>query len=144
LSHDSSPGVLGGASLSSNVGQKENMSRIPRTIIFADGENLVFRYQELLASGKKPKKGVSHIVDEFVWSDEITKQVCYDITRVSFYTSATGDDEKIFRLRKAISEVGYDYSYTPDDTVPEATGYIYPVVFNSTLLKMLEGPIRRA
>lgn len=105
------------------------MSRIPKVLIFADGENLVFRYQELLAAGRTPKASVTHIPDEFVWSDEITKDSCYDIIRASFYTSAAGDEAKIYKLRKSISMVGYEYSYTPDNEVPVATNYLFPVVF---------------
>lgn len=105
------------------------MARIPKVRLFADGENLVFRYQEMLSQGRNPKKGVIHIPDEFVWSDEITTAVCYDLVRASFYTSAAGDDDKIRELRKIISKTGYEFAYTPDNEVPNATGFLVPCVF---------------
>ena len=98
-------------------------------MFFADGENLVFRYQEMLATGRVPKKDVVHIRDEFVWAGGITTGVCHDIVRATFYTSAFGDEEKVRALRTVIAETAYEFVYTPDGDIPQATGSLVPMVF---------------
>lgn len=67
---------------------------IPKTFIFADGENLVMRYQAMLAQGHRPKKGIKHIPDVFVWHPGITTWSVMDLQRVTYYSSATGDQPK--------------------------------------------------
>lgn len=37
-----------------------------RAMIFVDGENLTYRYQAMVAAGRKPKGSTTHEVDTFV------------------------------------------------------------------------------
>ena len=101
----------------------------PKTMIFADGENLVMRYHEMVNHGKKPKKAVVHVQDSFVWSPDITTWSCFNIVRVSYYTSVIGDENKIQELRDYIANVWYEFSYDPDTSVPVASAQIVPFVF---------------
>lgn len=105
------------------------MPRIPKAMFFADGENLVFRFQEMWTAGRQPLSDVIHIRDEFVWAPKITTGPCFDIIRTTFYTSACGDEAKINSLRKRISSVEYSFSYTPDNEIPAATAGLVPCVF---------------
>lgn len=105
------------------------MAHIPRTMFFADGENLVFRYQTMVAEGHVPKEEVVHITDEFVWASEVTTFSCLDIMRVTFYTSAVGDEGKLHALKSTISGTDYEFAYSPDDQVPHAIGLLVPSVF---------------
>jgi uncharacterized LabA/DUF88 family protein len=72
-------------------------------MILADGENLVFRYQEMLATGKKPNASVIHIPDTFVWHPNLPIIQNWYATRVNYYTSAVASDDKIAELEGKIS-----------------------------------------
>jgi hypothetical protein len=52
---------------------------IQKAFLFVDGENLVMRYQAMVQNGKRPKRGVVHIPDVFVWHPGITTWSCMDI-----------------------------------------------------------------
>jgi uncharacterized LabA/DUF88 family protein len=102
----------------------------PRTIGFADGENLVMRYQAMLKAGAKPRNGVVHENDCFVWHPEITNWSMFDFIRFNYYTSTAGDSPKVERLKDLICDVQYAYSYTHDDGAPAATSNLIPHVFH--------------
>jgi len=80
---------------------------IKRVIAFVDGENLVFRYQEMLAAGRKPRTEVIHEPDCFVWSNTVMEWTQMDLIRVLYYTSVTGDDARVARVRQLISSTGF-------------------------------------
>lgn len=73
-------------------------------ILFIDGENLAFRYQEMLKAGRKPKDGITHIPDIFVWHSHIANLWQIDFYRVLFYSSVVGDDVKIKEVKECISK----------------------------------------
>lgn len=101
---------------------------IPRTILFIDGENLVFRYEAMLAEGRKPDPGVIHIPGVFVWHPQITQWCLLDVVRVYFYTSTSGDDDKLVALREKIGGTTYKYDYQLGDDY-SGTAQLVPVVF---------------
>ena len=82
----------------------------PRSILFADGENLAFRFQEMVAAGRVPRSDTVHLPDTFVWNSNVTRSR-YDaldnVIRVHYYTSATGDHARIAALHEQISKQGY-------------------------------------
>lgn len=102
---------------------------VPKTFIFVDGENLVMRYQAMMAQGRKPKKEVRHIQDTFVWSPSVTTWSCMDIQRVTYYTSATGDPPRIAALRAEIASTAYSFTHEYGGA-PEATAQIVPRIFH--------------
>ncbi|MBU2828738.1 NYN domain-containing protein [Acidithiobacillus ferriphilus] len=102
---------------------------IPKTFVFADGENLVMRYQAMVEAGHKPKNDVIHIPDVFVWHPGITTWSCMDIQRATYYTSAVGDQPKIKLLRSQIAATTFDFTHEYGD-VPEATGQLVPRIFH--------------
>ncbi len=99
---------------------------VPRTIIFIDGENLVFRYQAMLANGKKPATKIVHIPDIFVWHPAFTEWCLMDILRVYFYSSVVGDDEKLTATKGAIAKTIYRFTC---DEKGSGTAQVVPVIF---------------
>ena len=100
-----------------------------RTIAFVDGENIVLRYQAMLDEGRKPKKGITHIPDIFVWADTIFNWSIFDLRRVSYYSSVVGDESKLQATARQIADVQYSYSHESDTDVPEAGCQIVPHLF---------------
>jgi hypothetical protein len=83
---------------------------------FADGENLVFRYQAMVAEGAVPKPDVIHVPDLLVWHPEISESYLCDIVRISYYQTVAGDAVKIDESRDLIAGVKYGYKMAvPDD-----------------------------
>jgi uncharacterized LabA/DUF88 family protein len=81
---------------------------LKKVLAFADGENLVFRYQELLAQGKLPKPDVVHVKNQFVWHPKVTTWSMFDLIRVSYYTSMVGDDVAHLALESRISDTWFE------------------------------------
>lgn len=60
---------------------------------FIDGENLVMRYQDMVAAGAVPRVTVAHLQDVFVWEPRsIQIQGLYEIERATYYTYFIGDE----------------------------------------------------
>ena len=103
---------------------------IPKTFVFVDGENLVMRYQAMVGDGWKPKKAVDHIQDVFVWHPGVTTWSCMDIQRVTYFTSATGDQQRLKSLRSQIAATDFDFLHESGDPPGEGTGQLVPRVFH--------------
>lgn len=97
-----------------------------KTILFVDGENLVFRYQDEIAKGREPADGVIHEKDCFVWHPKMTSISHFDLMRVCYYTTVVGDDVKVEHVRKRLSQIRYEARAAPNATV---TGQIVPMVY---------------
>ena len=78
-----------------------------KTFVLVDGENITLRYQELLKSGLRPKRHVSHKENLYVWCRDVTNMMMMNIIRVSYYTTAVGDESKIFALEEKIAHLKY-------------------------------------
>jgi uncharacterized LabA/DUF88 family protein len=74
--------------------------------MFIDGENLLFRYQAMLAEGKRPRNEVVHRPDEFVWSPHVFDHTGFDFVRATYYTSVVGDTDKLTALTGFIKAQG--------------------------------------
>lgn len=103
---------------------------VPKTFVFVDGENLVMRYQAMLESGHKPKKGIVHIPDVFVWHPGITTWSVMDIQRCTYYTSAAGDAPRLKEIRSRIAATTFDYTHEYSNNVPAGTGQLVPRIFH--------------
>jgi len=98
----------------------------PRAILLVDGENLVFRYQEMLKAGRKPLPDVVHLPDVFVWHDSVTTHAAFGYTRVCYYTSVVGDDDAVATTKAEIGKILFRCS--PDARM-QYTGQLVPRVF---------------
>ena len=76
---------------------------VDESLIFVDGENLVLRYQEMIAAGRKPLADNVHIQDCFVWNQRVLNENNWNLKRISYYTSMTGDEARIREVREQIS-----------------------------------------
>jgi uncharacterized LabA/DUF88 family protein len=78
-------------------------------MVFVDGENLVYRYQDMLRQGKRPQPEVVHIKDEFVWSPQATGSIPgqIQIMRVTYYSYCTGDTQEISKIEELIKSTSY-------------------------------------
>jgi uncharacterized LabA/DUF88 family protein len=96
---------------------------------FADGENLVTRYQQMLADGRRARTGTSFVRDLLVWHPQITQQFLSDIVRLSYYQTVVGDEAKLEDAQQQISAVRYEYS--PGNQTEGFTyrGSLHPTIF---------------
>ena len=78
-------------------------------MIFVDGENLTLRYQAMAAAGGTPRPGVRHLRDTYVWVNEIVMHSPWNLSRVSYYTSVTGDDPRIHAVEDELKGIQYNY-----------------------------------
>ena len=95
-------------------------------MMFVDGENLVMRYQESLTKGKKPRNGVKHEPDCFVWHPDLTKRSAFNFVRVTYYTSVVGDEPKVLDVKDKLSKIIFECD---PDRATKLTGQIVPTVF---------------
>lgn len=78
-------------------------------IAFADGENLVFRYEEMLRGGRVPRpEAVVHEPGVFVWSSLVSKWTGMDLVRVTYYTSVVGTDERVLAVKQKIAGTRFE------------------------------------
>ncbi len=97
-----------------------------RAILFVDGENLVFRYQDAISNGAVPAEGVVHEADCFVWHAALTQISHLDLLRVCYYTTVTGSDEKVVEIKEKLARIAYSAQSVGGGTI---AGQLYPVVF---------------
>jgi len=105
----------------------------PRIAIFADGENLVLRFQEMIDSGRRPLGDGFHEPDVCVWSplliwDPNNAEFQF-VTRINYYTSVVGDAPRVATVRDQLST--REYICYPDATNRgvQHVGQLVPVVF---------------
>lgn len=97
---------------------------------FIDGENLVARYQAMIAEGKTPCDSVIHIKDVLVWHPEITTQMICDITRMSYYQTIVGDDLRLDKMRDEISNTEYEFiPVSSSEITTESRGSLFPKIY---------------
>jgi len=80
-----------------------------RVVQFIDGENLVARYQAMLAEGRKPRPDVAHESDVFVWHDGLSHHFDRGSTHIYYYTSVVGDDARVTDVKRKLAAQTYRY-----------------------------------
>lgn len=96
-----------------------------RMMVFVDGENLVFRYQELEKTEMMPHVDVKHEKDIFVWHPETISPDLNIIIRVNYYTYLTGNKEKQDEIEAKMKNLTFrqaSYVQSPNN--------IQPIIFN--------------
>jgi uncharacterized LabA/DUF88 family protein len=93
-----------------------------RIMVFVDGENLVFRYQEMLRRGYIPRDDLFHELDVAVWSPTYTHLAQFhEILRVTYYTYVVGDEARLDSVRETLRRLRFskhDASLLPDFVTP--------------------------
>lgn len=91
-------------------------------MIFVDGENLVFRYQEMLKRGFVPREDMVHEPDILVWHRSFTHLAQqHEILRTTYYTYVVGDEGKVSAIRsqiRGLKFLGHMASMLPDSVAP--------------------------
>jgi uncharacterized LabA/DUF88 family protein len=95
-----------------------------RMMIFIDGENLVFRYQAMLAKGWVPRQDeVTHIEDVVIWCPRFAHGIGLDeVLCATYYTYAIGDELKLKQIRETIKELTFyphNNSRLPNNLTPQ-------------------------
>ena len=94
-------------------------------MVFVDGENLVFRFQESLKRGLKPREDLVHEPDTFVWAASFTTLAQqHEILRTTYYTYVVGDDLRVSSIKKSMQSLRFDKHMA--SLLPT---YLSPVVF---------------
>ena len=95
-----------------------------RFMFFIDGENLVCRYQDMIKDGYVPSIGVNHLLDTFVWAENVSVPAIREtqIVRAYYYTSVYGDDNKQQSVGEQLKEIIIQGT-------PGGARVLYPVMF---------------
>lgn len=87
----------------------QNLHPGTRAMMFIDGENLAIRYKNILGSNA-PRPDVEHEADIFVWNvkaNVLDHNAC-EIIRHFYYTSVSGDSEKIDLIKDRLINLGIE------------------------------------
>lgn len=105
------------------------MPAFRRLIMFIDGENLVFRYQSMLAKGWKPRDdGVCHISDVLIWHSSFSQLLRMDeVIRATYYTYVVGNENRLVEVRNLIHTL--QFSTHRNSALPNT---LTPIVFNKS------------
>lgn len=97
--------------------------KFKRVMVFIDGENQIFRYQETLKQSRIPNDHVSHKSDVYVWSPEsIVIDGLYEIERATLYTYTSGERNAVDAISNEIKSLNYKPhlgSQLPDKLFPK-------------------------
>ena len=100
---------------------------------FADGENLVLRYEDMIKNGAKPKRDAIHIPGLLAWHPQITTLFVGDVSRLSYYQTVVGDDIFLDSAKDSISNTKYLYFSTKNQGKhPDARGFLYPKIYKKS------------
>jgi uncharacterized LabA/DUF88 family protein len=96
-------------------------------MLFADGENLLLRYEAMLANGApvQVRNTIHHEQGRFVWCDTLTAVGNLEFTRVAYYTTFVGDDIGLQQLRTDIQKL----TWNPNKRSSVRRRYVHPRVF---------------
>lgn len=80
-----------------------------RTMIFVDGENLVFRFQNMLKNGWVPRTDdFTHLKDTIVWHSSFSQGVTmHEILRATYYTYVVGDTQRVEAVESQIRNLDF-------------------------------------
>ena len=102
---------------------------IRKVLVFVDGENLVMRYQAMIKDGRQPLPDTQHSRDVYVWNGRIFDRKSYmDIIRVHYYTSVSGDSDRVDSTRDQICKLSWSCSDPTSRLV--ADGHPIPHVYH--------------
>jgi len=97
-------------------------------MVFVDGENLVYRYQDMVG-GKTPQSNIIHKEDMFVWAPNAVDPGPHpiNIIRATYYTCVVGDDERVSEIASEIRGLKFNRHY--ESKLPE---FLSPIIFKKS------------
>jgi uncharacterized LabA/DUF88 family protein len=110
--------------LSPSKPEEDSMIAQQRYMFFIDGENLVFRFQDMKEDGYVPSSGIKHLLDTFVWAENVSVPAIREtqIVRAYYYTSVHGDDNKRQSIGEQLKNIRIQ-------NTPGGARILYPVLF---------------
>ena len=98
---------------------------------FVDGENLLYRFQDMKASGMVPdnSRRICHVPDSYVWHDMSIRGYFHEIVRVAYYTTIYGDGPKLERVAEEVKKLHFD---TQNQGCHPGGGFLFPRVFKKS------------
>jgi uncharacterized LabA/DUF88 family protein len=87
---------------------EDSMIAQQRYMFFIDGENLVYRFQDMKTDGYVPIAGINHLPDTYVWISNVSAPSIREtlIIRAYYYTSVYGDDKKLQIVANELKSIG--------------------------------------
>lgn len=64
-------------------------------MLFIDGENLTFRYEEMLKAGCVPLNATKHQPGVYAWDQSVPIPMFHVVLRATYYTYAQGDETSV-------------------------------------------------
>jgi uncharacterized LabA/DUF88 family protein len=83
------------------------MPALSRMMVFADGENIVSRYQAMQKQGFEPRPDVQHERDVYAWHQQAVRPDLHHVIRATYYTSAAGDEQTIWDIDEKIRSLQF-------------------------------------
>jgi uncharacterized LabA/DUF88 family protein len=119
---------------------RDPMPNLGRMMVFADGENMVFRYQDMLASGLESDERVKHKKDTFVWVPHCVHPGLNHVLRCTYYTYATGSEEQVRSTSQSIKDLEFrQYSVPGQNSPARLLRNLHPRVFRKFKGKKAKG-----
>jgi uncharacterized LabA/DUF88 family protein len=84
----------------------------PTTMLFIDGENLLWRFEAMKKAGRVPRIEVIHEPGRFVWTPRVTRLQNLEIVRASYYTSQVGSDDMLRALEADVQRLQWSVAGT--------------------------------
>src|SRR5436309_2979919 len=80
-----------------------------RSMSFVDGENLVFRFQDMLDQGRKQNPSIQYRKDVYVWHQHMTGDYFKgQFVRANYYTHVAGPPEMVDTVRDELGKITTD------------------------------------
>jgi uncharacterized LabA/DUF88 family protein len=97
---------------------------IAKMMVFIDGENLVFRYKEMIKKGKVSTKLVKYEPEVYVWHPKTILSFNHEILRATYYTHVTGDrDKRVEEASTSLKKLEFQM-----DSRSKLPHYLFPCV----------------
>jgi uncharacterized LabA/DUF88 family protein len=110
-----------------------------RLISLIDGENLVFRYQEMLGKGRVPHNENFHVQDVMVWNNGLLGlPIEYDVVRATYCTSVFGDAVRAREVRDTVQTQMYACGDEKSRVWQRLSGAVFPKSQRSRKSKIVD------
>ena len=88
------------------------LPQLGRMMVFIDGENLVCRYQDMVAKGRTPNDNIQHEQDVFVWASRSVEPRLHIVSRATYYTYSFGAEPEVNEHADRLSALDFE-NYAP-------------------------------
>jgi hypothetical protein len=120
--------IIGG--MSATMQSSDPVPALGRMMVFIDGENLVFRYQEMVRKGAIPYEDVAYLRDVFVWKGESIYPDLNIVFRATYYTYVVGNEDKILEASQQIKKLHFrQFSLPAQPLLTRIPNNLTPVIF---------------